>query len=180
MHARIKVRLPIENDVVRRNDSKPETPDPRQQASSTTTVGRVIFNDILPEAWRSTTWRSSAKAAAASSPTATSSSAAADDRSAGPHEGDWASANRPRGLSFATDDLRTPAKKQEIIDAKQKEGRAASRRHVRAASSPSASATTRSSTSGRTPATQITKQMMTTTLATTDGPLPPTSQGIRT
>ena len=78
-----------------------------------TTVGRVIFNDILTPkmAFYDLPLRPEAPAAhhrrllPAPGP-------ARDDRPARPHEGHRASANRPaRGLSFATDDLKTPPNK---------------------------------------------------------------------
>ena len=87
---------------------------------------------------------------------------ARDDRPARPHEGDSASANRPAaGLSASppTTCARRPTRRACSTRSREgsREGPEAvrARHHHRAAS-----ATTRSSTSGRMPATQITKQMM--------------------
>ena len=83
-----------------------------------------------------------------------------DDRPAGRHEGLGFRQSTLSGLSFATDDLITPPNKAKIIGDAEKDGAARSRSSTSAASSPRASATTRCSTPGPTPASRSPREMM--------------------
>jgi DNA-directed RNA polymerase subunit beta' len=71
VHAMIKLRLPPHKKL-KGEGEKEFTPG----TIIKTTVGRVIFNDILPRRCPTTTWRSGRSSCRGSSPTATSCSAA--------------------------------------------------------------------------------------------------------
>src|SRR3954467_11566863 len=118
MHTLIKVR--VDRDHVCDSDSKPETPIPANKVL-TTTVGRLIFNDILPQGMPFYNTALSAKGG---------SRVIADcykflgrpatiDLLDNMKELGFKNSTLA-GLSFAITDLRIPAKKQDIIDAQQK------------------------------------------------------------
>ncbi len=118
MHTMIKVR--VDRDHVVTNDSKPETPIPANKIL-TTTVGRLIFNDILPVGMPFYNVALSAKGG---------SRVIADcykflgrpatiDLLDNMKELGFKNSTLA-GLSFAITDLRIPVKKQAIIDAQQK------------------------------------------------------------
>ena len=118
MHTMIKVR--VNRDHVTTNDSKPETPIPANKVL-TTTVGRLIFNDILPVGMPFYNLALSAKGG---------SRVIADcykflgrpatiDLLDNMKELGFKNSTLA-GLSFAITDLRIPAKKQAIIDSQQR------------------------------------------------------------
>ena len=118
MHSMIKVR--VERDHVVTSDSKPEEPIPANKVL-TTTIGRLIFNDILPVGMPFYNLALSAKGG---------SRVIADcykflgrpatiDLLDNMKELGFKNSTLA-GLSFAITDLRIPAKKQAIIDAQQR------------------------------------------------------------
>jgi DNA-directed RNA polymerase subunit beta' len=118
MHTLIKVR--VERDHVVQNESKAEEPVPANKIV-TTTVGRLIFNDIIPQGMPFYNIGVSAKGG---------SRVIADcykflgrpatiDLLDNMKELGFKNSTLA-GLSFAITDLRIPVKKQEIIDANQK------------------------------------------------------------
>ncbi|HUO10901.1 MAG TPA: DNA-directed RNA polymerase subunit beta' [Phycisphaerae bacterium] len=118
MHTLIKVRIDREHVVS--NDSKPEEPTPANKVI-TTTIGRLIFNDILPKGMPFYNTALSAKGGSRVIADAYKflGRPATIDLLDNMKELGFKNSTLA-GLSFAITDLRIPAKKQEIIDAQQK------------------------------------------------------------
>ena len=118
-----------------------------------TTVGRVLFNIILPDGmpYYNIPMRSSELAKVISDCYQILGRRATIDLLDDMNRLGFRESTRS-GLSFATDDLITPPSKSRIIGEAEKEVAQDATSSTSAASSPKASATTRCSTPGRTPA----------------------------
>jgi DNA-directed RNA polymerase subunit beta' len=118
MHTLIKVR--VERDHVVTSDSKPEEPIPANKIL-TTTVGRLIFNDILPEGMPFYNLALSAKGGSRCIADAYKflGRPATIDLLDNMKELGFKNSTLA-GLSFAITDLRIPGKKQAIIDSQQR------------------------------------------------------------
>ena len=118
-----------------------------------TTVGRVLFNTMLPDGmpFYNIPLRSSDLASVISDCYEILGRRATIDLLDDMNRIGFRQSTRS-GLSFATDDLITPPNKSQIIADAEKERAQDARSSTSAASSPRASATTRCSTPGRTPA----------------------------
>jgi len=144
-HARIKVRLPKGKLV------KSETSDELQEIPLVeTTVGRIIFNDVLPEkmAFYNLPMKSGELARVISDCYALLGRRATIELLDDMNRAGFREATRS-GLSFATDDLITPPTKTRIIGDAEKQVLKINKLSL-AVSSPRVNVTTRCSTPGRT------------------------------
>ena len=168
MHARVKVRLPIEKKVI--SESRDRQGQDRSSRRSPRKPNGLVHDHRRPRDLQRHPQAADAVLRSAAVPQALSAHhrrllpaarPPRDDRPARPHEGDrLPRIDALRACRFATDDLQDAA--QQGSDPRRRPRRKSrrSRSSTSAASSPSRSATTRSSTCGPTPATRSPKQMM--------------------